>query len=173
MTGELEAAAIRFATHHHSGQVRKYTGDPYITHPLAVAEIVRSVSHTEEMIIAALLHDVIEDTSAKSWMINFMFGSEVCEYVFWLTDISKPEDGSRAERKRIDREQIAKAPRNVKTIKLADMIHNSMFILAHDPKFAAIYLAEKALLLEVLRQGDPTLWWRAKAIVDAGLKGSE
>ena len=173
MTGELEAAAIRFATHHHSGQVRKYTGDPYITHPLAVAEIVRSVPHTNKMIAAAWLHDVIEDTAAEPWMIKLIFGKKIRKYVEWLTDVSTPEDGNRAERKRIDRERIANAPAKVKTIKLADMIHNSTFILAHDPKFAAIYLAEKALLLEVLREGDPTLWWRAKAIVDAGLKGSE
>ena len=54
--------AIEFATKAHEGQVRKYTGEPYIVHPLEVAEIVKTVEHTEEMLMAAVLHDTVEDT---------------------------------------------------------------------------------------------------------------
>lgn len=173
MTSELEQCAIRFATDRHRGQVRKYTGEPYITHLLLVAEIVRSVPHTTEMIAAALLHDVIEDTTAESWTIHFIFGEKVGAYVDWLTDVSTAGDGSRAERKRLDREHIAKAPPEAKTIKLADLIHNSKNILSLDQKFAATYLAEKSLLLEVLREGDQLLWACAKEIVTAGLEAPQ
>ena len=173
MTSDLEQCAIRFATDRHRGQVRKYTGEPYITHPLLVAELVRLVPHTDEMIAAALLHDVIEDTTAESWIIHFIFGARVGEYVDWLTDVSTAGDGSRAERKRLDLEHIAKAPPEAKTIKLADLIHNSKNILSLDPKFAAAYLAEKAMLLEVLREGDQSLWACAKEIVTAGLETSQ
>ena len=47
--------AVKFATEAHGSQVRKYHGTPYISHPLAVAEIVKSVPHTEEMLMAAVL----------------------------------------------------------------------------------------------------------------------
>ena len=62
----LEAAARVFATTHHAaiGQVRKYTGEPYINHPASVVELVRSVPHTEVMLAAAWLHDTVEDTMA-------------------------------------------------------------------------------------------------------------
>jgi hypothetical protein len=85
--------------------------------------------------------------------------------VRWLTDVSRPEDGNREIRKRIDREHTAQAPAIVKTIKLADLIDNSRSIIAHDPDFAHVYLREKRLLLdEALREGDATLWAMADEI---------
>lgn len=61
--GDLEERAREFATEAHKSidQRRKYTNQPYIVHPLTVAELVRTVPHTEEMIAAALLHDVVEE----------------------------------------------------------------------------------------------------------------
>ena len=83
-----------------------------------------------------------------------------------LTDVSRPEDGNRAARKTLDREHIAKASPQAKTIKIADLIDNSRSIMAHDPQFARVYLAEKRLLLDVLTEGDPTLYAMARRIVD-------
>ena len=54
--------AIHLATVAHTGQKRKYTGAPYIGHPLEVMGIVQTVPHTTEMLMAAVLHDVVEDT---------------------------------------------------------------------------------------------------------------
>ena len=54
--------AREFATQAHEGQVRKYTGVPYIVHPIEVMEIVCTVEHDDAMLAAALLHDVVEDT---------------------------------------------------------------------------------------------------------------
>lgn len=155
----MEQRAKDFATYHHGIIVhrRKYTGDPYITHPAAVVELVRSVPHTEAMICAAWLHDTVEDTQATLDEIDLVFGGTVAALVEMLTDVSRPGDGNRVVRKAIDREHTARASPAAKTIKLADLIDNTKSIAANDPKFAAVYLAEKALLLEVLTEGDAVL----------------
>lgn len=162
----IEEKAKQFATKAHASidQRKKYTNEPYINHPAAVVEIVRSVPHTPEMLAAAWLHDVVEDTPVTIREIRKVFGDPIHEYVYWLTDKSKPEDGNRATRKEIDRRNLSFAPESVKTIKLADLIDNSKSIVTCDPKFAKVYLAEKRLLLEVLKGGDETLWQRAHSI---------
>lgn len=167
MTRSIEAAARDFATHYHGiiDQRRKYTNDPYIVHPAAVVEIVRAVSHTPEMIAAAWLHDVVEDTPATLDEVRLTFGRHIASLVEMLTNASRPEDGNRATRKAIDRAHLAAASPEAKTVKLADLIDNTSSIVAHDPKFARIYLVEKAQLLSVLRDGDPVLWFRADAIM--------
>jgi (p)ppGpp synthase/HD superfamily hydrolase len=117
------------------------------------------------MIAAALLHDVIEDTGCTFTDIHMSFGIEIATLVGWLTDVSKPEDGNRATRKAIDRAHTAEAPAEAQTIKLADLISNSRSIMAHDPEFAKVYLAEKRLLLQVLTKGDRGLHARASEMV--------
>lgn len=149
----------------HSGQVRKYTGEPYYLHPVEVMEIVKTVSHNEAMLCAALLHDVVEDTECTIIMISNTLGDDVAELVEMLTDISKPEDGNRSTRKSIDREHTSKSSSMAKTIKLADLISNSQSIFKHDADFAKVYLKEKQLLLEVLQEGDAILMVRAKQII--------
>jgi (p)ppGpp synthase/HD superfamily hydrolase len=157
-----------FATAAHAAvkQVRKYTFEPYIVHPAEVAGIIDSLEDaTFEMVAAAWLHDVVEDTGVSLEVIRAEFGDKVAELVGWLTDVSRPEDGNRAVRKAIDREHTARAPAEAQTVKLADLIANSRSILAHDPAFAKIYLAEKRMLLEVLTLGDAVLMAQARRIV--------
>lgn len=169
---DLVSRAHAFARDAHAavGQMRKYTTDvPYIVHPEAVAEIVRSVPHTEAMLAAAYLHDTVEDTEVTIQQITEAFGPEVADLVGWLTDISLPQDGNRAIRKEIDRQHTAQAPAAAKTIKLADLLDNTQSIVANGKGFAHIYLREKALLLEVLTEGDPTLLARAQASLAASL----
>lgn len=163
MTMTLEDRARAFATEAHAGQKRKYTGEEYIGHPAEVAEIVRSVPHTEEMLAAAWLHDVVEDCGVTLETIYTLFGLEVMNLVGWLTDVSKPSDGNRATRKSLDRAHAAQGSPEAKTIKLADLISNTSTIVEHDPSFAKVYVPEKRLLLEVLREGDATLWKQAHA----------
>lgn len=161
--------ACEFAEFAHKGQKRKYTGEPYINHPVEVAQIVATVTDDVNMICAALLHDVIEDTWVTLEQLSSQklgFGKPVAELVFWLTDISNPEDGNRKKRKEIDRLHISAAPVDAKTIKLADLISNSKSIVEHDPDFAKVYMEEKKLLLEVLKGGDEFLYKRAKLIID-------
>lgn len=160
----IERKALIFAKRAHESidQRRKYTGEPYIVHPVAVAEIVKSVRHTPEMVAAALLHDTVEDTETTLYDIQNAFGSIVHELVFWLTDVSVPADGNRQVRKAMDRDHIAKAPPEAKTIKLADLIDNTATIKTRDPAFWTIYRAEKMALLDVLGEGDRALWERAR-----------
>lgn len=171
----LEHRAAIFATEAHSRakQVRKYTGLPYITHPMAVVSILRAVPHTTEMLAAAWLHDTVEDTGTELSEIESVFGKEVAELVGWLTDVSKPSDGNRAARKALDLVHTAKAPPQAKTIKLADLIDNSLSITDFDADFAKVYMREKEKLLPFLKSGDPQLWGRANHIVETYLKLQE
>jgi len=161
----LEELAIVFATNAHRGQVRKYTGEPYVTHPIAVAEIVKTVTNDEEMIAAAILHDVIEDCGVtRDGLLSF--GPIVAALVYQLSDVSRPSHGNRALRKAMDRDWLSCACDKAKTIKLADLIHNSQSILVADDNFAKVYMKEKRDLLDVLHGGDFTLHARATMIVE-------
>lgn len=170
---ENVARAWLFARNAHEGQLRKYTGEPYIVHPVEVMETVQSVEHTEDMLIAALLHDVVEDCGVLIEDIDYLFGSAIRAMVSDLTDISKPSDGNREKRKAIDRFHTSESSWEAKTIKLADLISNSKSILQHDKKFAVTYIKEKELLLEVLTEGDAALYAQAKQIVEDAKKELE
>ena len=165
----LVEKAELFATVAHAavGQKRKYTGEPYIVHPRAVVELLRLVTDDENILAGGWLHDVVEDTKVTNEMIEQHFGWYVASLVSQVTDVSKPEDGNRATRKRIDREYIAGASSDAQTIKLADLIDNSQSIIARDPEFAKIYIPEKVALLLVLKRGNDTLWNLAAGVVSA------
>lgn len=159
----VERARV-FATAAHAtvAQLRKYTHEPYIVHPTEVVSIVRTVPHTPEMLAAAWLHDVVEDTGVTLETVRAEFGDEVADLVGWLTDVSRPDHGNRAARKAVDRAHSAAAPAEAQTVKLADLISNTRSIMAHDEKFARTYLEEKRLLLAVMDKGDATLLAEAR-----------
>jgi (p)ppGpp synthase/HD superfamily hydrolase len=166
---QLVSRAHLFADAAHAaiGQKRKYTCEPYIVHPRAVANLVLDLKdYTSEMIAAALLHDVVEDTKVALDLIEECFGREVRELVFWLTNVSRPEDGNRAVRKSIDREHIAQASAAAQTIKVADMIDNAQSIFKHDPSFARTYMLEIETTLDVLTKADPKLVRMLKDILE-------
>ena len=154
-----------FAENAHKKQVRKYNSEPYINHPVDVAILVNSVKHDNNMLAAALLHDVVEDTHYTISDISKEFGCDVADLVENLTDISVPLDGNRKVRKEIDRIHTSLSSNRAKTIKIADLIDNSKSILKHDLKFAIVYMAEKKALLNVLIGGDSLLLKIANSIV--------
>lgn len=162
---EKELEAYMFAAAAHAGQVRKYTGEDYIYHPIAVAEMVEKVPHTSEMLQAALLHDVVEDTEVTLEQVKIAFGDTVAEYVYYLSDISVPSDGKRQDRKLKDAYHYASGPAEAQTIKVADTIHNTMSIYSHDPKFWEVYKHEKWTALQLLTDADPQLWCEAKSVI--------
>jgi len=159
------------------GQKRKYTFEPYIGHPLAVAGIVATATGvTPEMIAAALLHDTMEDTRNNPpqtrvtyEMIHSRFGQTVADYVLALSDMTTPADGNRDWRKSRERERLAAAPAQVQTIKYADLIHNTMSIVTHDHHFAYPYLGEKRALLAVADKGDARLYAWACQLAQDGI----
>lgn len=163
MSPELHAEY--FAAQYHAGQVRKYTGEAYIAHPLAVAQLVRSVPHTSAMVVAALLHDVVEDTEANLCQIGVLFGAEVAELVEMVTNPPLPDGVSRAQREKEVLAHLAHASPSAQTLKLADIIDNTYDVERLDPDFARIYLPEKQRALAYLKQGDPTLFQWARHLV--------
>lgn len=137
---------LKFATKAHEGQVRKYTGEPYIQHCIAVCRLVEEYGGSTEMCAAALLHDTVEDCDVSIDDIQREFGDTVAEYVWYLT---KPPVfvGNRAKRKEMDRARLREAPVEVRLIKIMDLYHNSGSIKEHDPKFWETFSDEAVQLL--------------------------
>jgi hypothetical protein len=123
---DLVSRARQFASaaHRAVGQLRKYSGEPYEEHLRRVAEMVANVTDDREMIAAAWLHDVVEDTPTTVEDVERAFGQGVRDLVDALTDVSRPHHGNRAARKELDREHLSGAPARAQTVKLADLIDN-------------------------------------------------
>ncbi|MBE3596839.1 MAG: bifunctional (p)ppGpp synthetase/guanosine-3',5'-bis(diphosphate) 3'-pyrophosphohydrolase [Hydrogenibacillus sp.] len=118
--------AFEFAARHHEGQYR-ISGDPYITHPLAVAEILADLRMDATIIIAALLHDIVEDTSATLEDVRTMFGAEVATLVDGATKLRRIQFQSKEEQQAENyRKMLLAMARDVRVIliKLADRLHN-------------------------------------------------
>jgi (p)ppGpp synthase/HD superfamily hydrolase len=165
MHSERIQHALEFAADAHKHQKRKYSGRPYIEHPIAVARMVRRFEHDEDMIIAALLHDTVEDTPVTIGEIEHAFGPDVAALVSDLTDVSCSADGNRKTRKQKDLCHIAVAQPRAKTVKLLDLVHNSVSIVRHDRGFAAVFLDEMAKMLDVLQDAsDPKAWVLAQRV---------
>ncbi|MBD3894651.1 bifunctional (p)ppGpp synthetase/guanosine-3',5'-bis(diphosphate) 3'-pyrophosphohydrolase [Halomonas sp. ML-15] len=164
------AALFSRAAHQAVGQQRKYTGEPYWRHPATVAKMVSAVeTATAEMIAAAHLHDVLEDTAVTALDIEECFGQRVAVLVQELTDqFIDPDIGNRAHRKALERNRLAHVSPQAQTIKYADLIDNTTSIVARDPGFARVYLAEKRLLLEVMTAGDQALKRKAWRVLQEG-----
>lgn len=150
--------AENFATDAHYGQFRKGSNQPYVFHPIRVAQIVASTPRgSVVMIMAALLHDTIEDCDVTYNDILQEFGVEVANLVYELTNKATPELGNRTIRKAFEAGCLSTISEQAQTIKLADLIDNTRDILEFDPGFAKVYLAEKRLLLLVMTKGDEAL----------------
>lgn len=133
--------AKEFATRAHAGQQRKYTGQPYITHPERVVELLGTTA-TVVQIAAAWLHDTVEDTEVTIEDIFREFGQGIGVLVECLTDTTTLRDGNRATRKKIARERLASSPLAAQQIKLADILANGECISLNDPDFWTVYLKE-------------------------------
>jgi GTP pyrophosphokinase len=122
----LVKKAFQYADSAHLGQYRQ-SGEPYITHPLAVAELCASWRLDAPSIMAALLHDVIEDTGSTREELVQIFGGKVAELVEGLTKLDKLEFQSHAEAQAESfRKMFMAMARDVRVIlvKLADRLHN-------------------------------------------------
>ncbi|MBC2933618.1 bifunctional (p)ppGpp synthetase/guanosine-3',5'-bis(diphosphate) 3'-pyrophosphohydrolase [Nocardioides sp. zg-1228] len=108
----------------HTGQMRK-SGDPYITHPLAVTTILADIGMTEPTLVAALLHDTVEDTPYTLDALRADFGDEVALLVDGVTKLDKVQYGDSAQAETI-RKMIVAMSRDIRVlvIKLADRLHN-------------------------------------------------
>ena len=117
--------AYAVAERAHEGQLRK-SGDPYITHPLAVATILAELGMTEVTLAAALLHDTVEDTTYTMAALTVDFGPEVAALVDGVTKLDKVQYGDAAQAETVRKMVVAMA-RDIRVlvIKLADRLHNA------------------------------------------------
>jgi (p)ppGpp synthase/HD superfamily hydrolase len=151
---------LEIAARAHDGQLRKYTGEHYILHPMAVAELVKQAGGSLEMQAAALLHDVLEDTlvthdqlRSKLHRLDSTRAETVLALVVELTDVYTKEsfpDLNRKERKELEAQRLSRCSPEAKSIKRADMEDNTSSIIEGDPSFAKVYLKEKERLLELI-----------------------
>jgi GTP pyrophosphokinase len=116
--------AYEVAARQHAGQVRK-SGDPYITHPLAVATILAELGMNSETLCAALLHDTIEDTDYTLAELRREFGDDVAALVDGVTKLDKVKYGEAAQAETV-RKMVVAMSRDIRVlvIKLADRLHN-------------------------------------------------
>jgi GTP pyrophosphokinase len=145
----------------HAGQKRK-SGDPYITHPLAVASILAELGMDTTTLVAALLHDTVEDTDYSLDRLRKDFGEEVAHLVDGVTKLDKVELGTAAEAETIRKMIVAMArdPR-VLVIKLSDRLHNMRTMRFLPPEKQAKKARETLEVLAPLahRLGMATIKW--------------
>jgi guanosine-3',5'-bis(diphosphate) 3'-pyrophosphohydrolase len=133
--GRIEQA-YQFSDAAHQGQ-RRQSGDPYISHPLAVAEIVANWQLDAQAVIAALLHDVMEDTRVSKDEISKRFGKPVAELVDGVSKLDQIEFQTQAEAQAENfRKMLLAMARDVRVmlIKLADRLHNMRTLDAVSPE---------------------------------------
>ena len=151
--------AIRFAglAHAKIRQTRNGNGEPYINHPIRVAEIVANyigqfTSDTElicDVLCAAYLHDTVEDTGVTITEIGLMFGTRVADLVQELTN----KAASFAERKRALLVKAERMTDFARLIKMADRLDNVSDFESTGPDFAKRYSGETVALLNCLQKG--------------------
>lgn len=170
----LKEKAYKFAYKKHFSQKRKFTGEQYINHPMRVQEILfkhmvipETLDFLDDMKITEMscicfLHDVLEDTETTYEELKNEFGEYIASSVQWLTNVSKPEDGNREQRKKKDLHHILEAPLEAICVKVADVIDNcrnivkaeydylktGWFPIYQHTMFSTRYLKEKQIFVD-------------------------
>ncbi len=163
--------AYRVAERAHEGQ-RRYSGEPYITHPLAVTTILAELGMTEPTLVASLLHDTVEDTSYTLDQLRRDFGEEVASLVDGVTKLDKVKYGDNAQAETI-RKMIVAMSRDIRVlvIKLADRLHN-MRTLRYTKQSSQVKKAKETLEIFAPlahRLGMNTIKWELEDLAFATL----
>lgn len=166
-----------FADNAHGQQVRKYTGERYIAHPVRVMEMTSEYNNNICVHAAALLHDVLEDTPVapdqmEKALLRVMSNGEVStviQLVVELTDIFVKENYpklNRITRKEKEAERLSGVSPDAQSIKYSDIIDNVKDIVSQDTDFAKVYVREAKKMLHLMVAGNPQLHERAVKLVD-------
>lgn len=163
--GNVIIKAAQFSRIAHDGQFRKYTGAPFYTHPARVAGRVAAHPEANEiMVVAAFLHDIVEDTDYTFDDICDTFGVDVSDLVSDLTDPTREVLGDaysktpRTKRKEHARVWYSGSNHEAKIIKLIDRIDNLREMPLYETNsFFLIYLLESRELAEAIGDADPIL----------------
>jgi (p)ppGpp synthase/HD superfamily hydrolase len=160
---------ISLAKELHGDQKRKYTGEPYVNHTIQVAKIVKNYGGDDNMVYAAVLHDVLEDTPIRELdlldrlldILNTKDSIDVLKLVKELTDVYTKDnypDVNRKGRKEMEAIRMGRISPKAQTIKYADLLDNGQDIMKNDPKFGRLYLKEKELILKYMNKGNQELY---------------
>ena len=131
---ELLDRAIIFAVKAHAGTERRGKGFPYIVHPMEAVEIVATITPDQELLAAAALHDVVEDTDITADDIRREFGDRIANLVVAESDVfvdGVSEEDSWHARKQAAIDRLAKAPHDAKIVAMGDKLSN-MRAIARD-----------------------------------------
>ena len=178
---EILQKVKEFADKAHGDQLRKYTKQRYIVHPVEVMEICSEYTDNISILAAALLHDVLEDTPVtrdqlEAFLLTVMSpkdAKKTVELTVELTDVYTKEAYPKFNRRvRKDKEHArgAKTSWGAQTIKYADIISNSVDITKHDRSFGPRFLHEVRSQLKTMNQGHPQLYKRAVETVEKCLR---
>ena len=164
MLSKLEEAII-YATIMHQGKTRKFSRRPYILHPLEVAQILSAMTDDEEIIVAGILHDIVEDTDGTLEDIEKLFGKRVAELVAAESENKYPGEDRSATWKRRKAESllVLKSSRDpgVQMLWLADKLSNIRSL-------AGVYAEKGEAIWQVLHQHDPAMHrWYYRSVAEA------
>ena len=143
-------AAIEFIKQYH-GPVNRSSGEPFYLHPIAVAHLVLEYNQDEATVLAALLHDTIEDTSLTADQIAIRFSQEVSDIVKGVTHLNTHKETFykvKLSPQENTRMLLASSDQRVLYVKLADRLHN-MLTIQHKPYASQRHTAEETLLVYV------------------------
>ena len=167
----------------HKGQIKKYTGKPYINHLLTVAEMAKPVTMLGYEI--GLCHDLLEDTDTSEnelfeTLLGFGYDDMEANYitvrVVELTDVFTADAYpglTRDERKEREAARTFTISPGAQTVKYCDLIDNMQTVIKYDQKNAQQYLHKKALLLNSLVAGDRATRQKALDVISQGLQSLE
>jgi guanosine-3',5'-bis(diphosphate) 3'-pyrophosphohydrolase len=160
MTAALERA-LRWASVCHRGQVRKGGDVPYVQHAVAVAMILDRAGFDEDVVVAGLLHDVVEDTEATLDQVRDQFGEAVAAIVAGCSETKTDRDGKKRpwiDRKREHITALEGAPVATRAVLLADKLHNLLSIASD--------LRDGRPVWSIFNAGRPDVLWYHRTIVD-------
>ena len=140
--------ALLFATEKHDGQIRKFNGEPYVNHPIRVANTVNEFTLDEDIIAAALLHDVIEDTNATETEIREKFGDNVANMVLALT--SDKEKIKQVGKTKYLLDKMNELSDDELLIKLADRLDNVSDLSKDNEKWSIQYTLQTDMIITML-----------------------
>ena len=153
--------AIEFSRIAHQDQTRQ-SGDPYVTHPISVARILTPLHLDVQAVIAALLHDVVEDTEISIGQVAKKFGKPVAELVEGLSKLERFQFETREDAQAENfRKMLLAMARDVRVIliKLADRLHNMRTLESRPRKKYLQHLQKDAEQIAGLCRGTGHLWF--------------
>jgi len=169
MTLKLESA-LRRAAFNHRAQKRRGSDVPYVEHVVGVAMILDRLGFPEDVVIAGLLHDLVEDTGATVAQVRSEFGEEVAEVVHFCSEVKLDEQGLKRpwiDRKRDHLREVEHATNAARAVVLADKLHNLVSIQldleAGRPVWASFHAGREEVLwyyrsmIEICERNDARL----------------